>query len=84
MIITQRLSKVNGVRYDWNDKMKELDNVTGSEYGVIAQEVKDIFPELVHMEADGYYTVDYHQFIPIMIESIKELKAEIERLKGDA
>ena len=84
MLVTEKLSKVTGCHYDWNEDMNALTGRTGSHYGVIAQDVKEIFPEIISMEPDGYYRVDYQQFIPIMIESIKELKAEIEQLKGDA
>ena len=61
--------------------MKNLDGKTGFEYGVIAQEVQKEFPEMVKMDSDGYLTVDYIQFIPILIESIRELKNEIDSIK---
>ena len=82
MQVTEQLSKVTGCHYDWNDNRTELDGRSGSAYGVIAQEVKEIFPEIVCRSSEGFMMVDYMQFIPIMIESIKELKAEIEELKG--
>jgi flagellar biosynthesis chaperone FliJ len=50
------------------------------EYGVLAQEVEKVFPELVHSvnETKG---VNYTGFIPYLIEAIKEQQNEIETLQ---
>ena len=61
--------------------MEKLDGLVGSEYGVIAQEVQKEFPEMVSKQNDGYLMVDYIQLIPVIIESIRELKCEIDALK---
>lgn len=79
----EKICKVEGKYYKWNEKMKDLEGKTGYEYGVIAQEIQEEFPELVKMEDDGYMSVDYYQFIPIIIESIKELKKEMDSLKKE-
>lgn len=83
MSILNELLKIHGKHYEWNDKMKELTGQSGSEYGVIAQDVREVFPDIVTLEDDGYYAVDYVQFIPILIESIRELKEEIDSLKKE-
>ena len=82
MQVTEALSKITGCHYDWNDTMTALSGRTGSHYGVIAQDVLEVFPSMVEKSIEGYLMVDYQQLIPVMIESIKELKAEIEQLKG--
>ena len=47
--------------------------------GVIAQEIENILPEVVK---DGEYKSDaYGNMVGILIEAIKELKAEVEKLK---
>ncbi len=81
MSILKRLLSIHGFKYDWNDKMYSLTGKSGSEYGVIAQEVQREFPEIVSQGDDGYLEVDYDQFIPIMVEAIRELKNEIDSLK---
>ena len=78
-----KVTKLNGKYYEWNEKMKELTGATGHAYGVIAQEIQKEFPEMVEMEEDGYLAVDYIQLIPVMIEAIKELKKEIAMLKSE-
>ncbi len=76
-----KLSKINCTYYQWNEKMTELTGKSGSSYGVLAQEIQKEFPEMVFLEEDGYYSVDYIQLIPVMIQAIKELKQEIDILK---
>ncbi|MDO9154373.1 MAG: tail fiber domain-containing protein [Paludibacter sp.] len=50
-------------------------------FGIIAQELQQTYPELVYEDADGYLSVDYIGIIPLLIQSVKELKSEIENLK---
>ena len=51
-------------------------------YGVSAQELQKIFPDLVREGQDGYLTVNYTEMVPILLHCIKELKQEIEVLKA--
>ena len=50
--------------------------------GVIAQELEQIAPELIHEDKDGYKSVAYGNTVGYLIEAIKLLKAEIEELKS--
>lgn len=68
------VSSLRGVSFDWKETGK------GS-YGVIAQELEEILPDLVK---DGdTKSVNYNGLIGVLIESIKELKQEIEDLKNN-
>jgi hypothetical protein len=49
--------------------------------GVIAQELQKVAPELVHDDGE-YLSVAYGNTIGYLIEAIKDLKAEIDELKG--
>ena len=69
-----------------------------TQVGVSAQSVEKVMPEVVHLapfdfetaedgtvsskSGENYKTVDYARLVPLLIESIKELKAEIDELKG--
>jgi len=53
-----KITRLNGKYYEWNNKMKEITGVTGNSYGVIAQEVQKEFPEMVEMQDNGYLAVD--------------------------
>ena len=50
-------------------------------FGLIAQDVKEVFPELVSEDTDGMLSINYIELIPIMIQTLKELKTEVETLK---
>ena len=67
-----RLSNIEGVGFAW----KKTGDRT---YGVIAQDVEKEFPELVH--TDEFKSVNYNGLVGVLIEAVKELKAEIEELK---
>jgi hypothetical protein len=77
-----KIIKLSGNYYEWNEKMVEITGVSGNSYGVIAQEVQKEFPEMVELQENGYLAVDYKQLIPVMIEAIKELKQELDSLKN--
>ncbi|MBQ6078734.1 MAG: tail fiber domain-containing protein [Muribaculaceae bacterium] len=60
------------------------DREQGSErYGFLAQNVKEVFPQLVHTDNSGYMYVDYIGLIPILVQSINELRAELAEVKGE-
>jgi hypothetical protein len=50
--------------------------------GVIAQEIEEQLPEVVMTDKEGIKSVAYGNVVGVLIEAIKELKAEIEELKG--
>jgi hypothetical protein len=81
-----KVSKLNGVYYNWTkealEKHKHL--VDEKEVGVIAQDVEAVLPELVATREDGSKAVRYERLCAVLIESVKELKKEIEELKKGA
>lgn len=50
--------------------------------GVIAQEVLEVLPEAVTGDEKGHYSVAYGNMVGLLIEAIKDLKAEVEELKS--
>jgi len=74
----EKLQKIRGVEFDWNDKQ---DVYQGHDTGVIAQEVQKVLPEVVTEREDGYLAVKYEKMIGLLVESIKDLKAEVDELK---
>lgn len=53
-------------------------------YGLSAQELQTIYPDLVYEGQDGYLGVNYIELVPILVRSIQELKAEVDALQGIA
>ena len=43
------------------------------DYGLIAQEVREVLPEIVRERDDGYLTVSYQSLIPILIRVVNAL-----------
>jgi hypothetical protein len=69
----ETVNSLRGVSFDWKETGK-------SSYGIIAQELEEVLPSLV---SNGEIkTVNYNGLIGVLIEAIKDLKAEIEELKN--
>ena len=49
-------------------------------YGLIAQELREIYPDLVYEGSDGYLSVNYIEIIPLLIKSIQELRLQVDEL----
>jgi len=73
-----KVLSISGNTFDWNEKSDK----EGTEAGVIAQEILEVLPEAVITRDNGYLAVRYEQLVPLLIEAIKELKVEIDTLKG--
>ena len=83
-VIKGSLDKIDGIRgveFDWNDKSPGWARERGHDVGVVAQEVQKVVPEIVVERKNGYLGVDYKRLVPLLIESIKELKQEVDDLK---
>lgn len=78
-----KILSINGYYYTGNQKGVEL-GLIGEELqtGVLAQEVKEIAPELVedNFEGKGYMAVNYIGLLPILIEAVKEQQKQIDSL----
>jgi hypothetical protein len=73
-----KVLSISGNTFDWNEKSGK----EGTEAGVIAQEILEVLPEAVTTRDNGYLAVHYEKLVPLLIEAIKELKEEINQLKG--
>lgn len=49
------------------------------QYGFLAQDVREIFPDLVYEDADGMLSLDYQGFIPILVDAVKSLQTTVEQ-----
>ena len=76
---------LNGFTYSFNEIGQSLGFDGLVRYvGVSAQQVQAVLPEAVKPAPvdSNYITVQYEKLVPLLIEAIKELKAEINELKG--
>jgi hypothetical protein len=80
-----KVLQLRGFTYNFNEIGERLGFDTSLRHaGVSAQEVQAVLPEAVCPAPanDEYLTVKYDKLVPLLIEAIKELKAEIKELKG--
>lgn len=70
-----KIEQIQGVNYN-------LIGQNETQAGFVAQDIENIIPEVVSEDNNGYLGVNYSGVIPYLVESIKELKAEIDELKS--
>jgi hypothetical protein len=78
-----KVSAITGFYYEPNQTAQDLGYALKKEVGVSAQEVQAVLPEVVVPAPvdNRYLTVHYEKLIPLLVEAIKELKAEVDELK---
>jgi hypothetical protein len=74
----QKINSIGGYSFVWNEKQNIY---KGKDYGVIAQEIEEILPELVETRENGYKAVKYDRIVSLLIEGVKELSKEVSELK---
>ena len=77
-----RVTALQPVEYFWrSDEFPDRHFGNSQNYGLIAQDVEQVLPELVATDGDGYKAVDYSRLPLLTIQAMKELKAENDALK---
>jgi hypothetical protein len=73
----EKINAINVYNYKWKNYNERMD-------GVLAHELAEILPYAVTGKKDGEQMqgVDYSKIVPLLIQSIKELKQEIDTLKN--
>lgn len=62
--------KVRPVSFNWKKSFSKNEQL---QYGFIAQEVRELFPDLVEENTKGLLTVNYMGMIPILIDHVQKL-----------
>ena len=74
--------RLRAVTFNWNtDEFPEMGFSTQTQIGLIAQEVEQIYPELVSVDVNGYKAIDYASLTPILLEAIKDQQVAIGELQ---
>ena len=76
-----KVLKLRGTRFDWKEGNDGVHSFEGNDIGFIAQEIKEVLPEVVGEMKGGYYGVKYEKLTPILVEAIKELSAKVADLE---
>ena len=84
------IQQMNVVEFNYKQREVESDSVevglfdeespilTHKHYGLIAQELQKIYPDLVVEDEEGYLSVNYVEIVPLLIRSIQELSAKLD------
>jgi len=78
---------IGGKTFDWRDSHIAARGgedglfVRKADFGVIAQDVEQVFPLAVRFRANGDMAVDYAKLTALAFQAIVELKAEIDAVK---
>ena len=78
-----KLMQLRGVTYVWDDNKTGSKRPNGIQYGFIAQEIEEVFPENVAMDNLGYYQTSYGTYDAMYVQSIKALNSKIEHLEEE-
>jgi len=70
-----KVQKLRGVNFNWKDTAR---NKEGKQMGFIAQEAKEIIPEVVN-KAGKYYSMQYAPITALLVEAVKEQQKTIEK-----
>jgi len=83
-----KVDAIGGKLFDWTDEYIQDHGgedgyfVQKADFGVIAQDVQSVFPLATRTRPDGSLAVDYEKLCALAFAAIKELKMEVEVLKG--
>jgi succinate dehydrogenase flavin-adding protein (antitoxin of CptAB toxin-antitoxin module) len=73
------INQLNPVSFHWNDYSENINNNTN--YGLIAQEVINILPDIVSIDNSNIHSIEYNQLIGILIQSVKDLNKKVNKLE---
>jgi len=74
-----RILSLDAVEFDWNELQQTY---SGHDIGLIAQQVKDIAPEIVQERKDGYLAMKYEKLIPLLVGATQEQDRQIKELES--
>jgi hypothetical protein len=82
----ENIMKMNPVEFDWSETYYQYDSLKEKgklkSLGFIAQEMREIYPEVVHLTHDGYYYIIYNELNSVLVEGIKEQQVFIDDLEN--
>jgi hypothetical protein len=82
-LMLDKIARLRPVSYDWNrSEHPDYQFGSGRTMGLIAQEVEQVFPGMVAEDDRGYKAVNYSQLPLMLLQAIRELKAENDSLRS--
>jgi hypothetical protein len=80
----EKVTKLRGVEFDWRENTDEwIYTKIKHDIGFIAQEVQEVEPKLVREGGDGFLGLRDRAIPALLVEAIKELKAELDEARNE-
>jgi hypothetical protein len=77
-----KVLQLRGVSFRWRtEDHPDRGLPTGRHYGLVAQEVEQVLPEIVGSGPGDEKSLAYSELVPVLVEAVKQLKAENEALE---
>jgi hypothetical protein len=88
--VRNKLVNMRGVKFEWNDNIPQLKDyserhnylIKGKAIGFIAQEIEELFPDLVWTDKYGYKNLQYEMLVSVGIAALQENQKRVEALKN--
>jgi hypothetical protein len=78
-----QVERIKGVEFSWKkEDYPDYDFSDEEQIGFIAQDLKEVLPEVVSVGSDGYHSIDYGKLTPVLVEAVKQLKTENDELRA--
>jgi hypothetical protein len=71
-----KVNQINPIEFNWKSNGKQ-------DFGVSAQQIEELYPDLVTENIEGYKVVKYNPLIALLLKSIQELHKEVQELKNN-
>lgn len=80
--VNEKLKKLHAYTYNFKTdaEFKDFNFSNREQIGLIAQELQEVFPQLVNENRNGYLSVNYQGMIPVLLEGMKEQQSKIDSL----
>ena len=77
-----KITQLQGITYKWADNATGMQRPAGEHMGFTAQNVQEVFPQLVVPDAQGFLQTAYGTYDALYVEAFKEMLKKIEQLEA--
>ena len=78
----ETINRMNPVQFNWNGTAVGLNKEKDEQrlnYGLLAQELEQVLPDLIHTIHGSYKSIDYNGLFAIIIKGLQELNQKVEQ-----
>lgn len=81
--VLNTLTKIKTVTFNWKKEGLHLGLANKKNFGFVAQDVLKYFPDMIDMNNQERLSVDYHQFIPLLLQGLRELDQKYQKVSHE-